>query len=157
MQAFAAFSRHFNDMKHLIYKMKNILSLLLFVFISIFECSAQYGEWINIRKEKNGAIYLRSDELSLDNIKKVWIKDVQKKLEIISEKGKKIIILNGYTVSLREFDCTLRKSKLISYINYNSKGKVIYSAKKEDYEQSWEDVAPDTVGEFLLTKTCELF
>jgi len=137
--------------------MKNLLLLLLFIFLSAFECSAQYGEWINIRKEKDGAIYLRSDQLSLDSIKKVWIKDVQKQLEIISDKGKKVIIPNGYTVSLREFDCAKKKTKLISYINYDSKGKVLYSVKMEEYEQSWEDVAPETIGELLFMRTCQLF
>lgn len=136
--------------------MKFRLILLILISFSFSKCFAQYGEWLQIEKGKDHVYYLRSHQFLSGDVKKVWIKDVQKKLQSISKTGKKIFLLNGYTISLREVNCSTRQSKLISYVDYNSSGKVIFSNNIEEYEQSWDDVVPDSVGEFLLDKTCEL-
>jgi hypothetical protein len=40
---------------------------------------------------------------------------------------------------------------------YSNKNVLIDSHNVESYNQVWEDVIPDTIGEMLLDKACELF
>lgn len=71
--------------------------------------------------------------------------------------GKANTLLNGFEVDLAEYDCSEKRNRLLSYVFYNSKGSVVSDYEFEDYETKWNTVVPESIGEMLLNKVCELF
>ena len=80
---------------------------------------------------------------------KVWFKTltvlkINKKIYKHVE-GKELLVIK----------CKAKQSKTISTIYYSSTGKILL--QKETSSASFEDVIPNSVGELLLNKACELF
>lgn len=86
---------------------------------------------------------------------RIWTKTEIKKKEIIKD-GKTSTYTDVIQLVLMVADCKERKSKNVSTTIYDSEGKVIISLTIPDYEQEWIDVVPDTIGETVLDKICEL-
>jgi hypothetical protein len=86
----------------------------------------------------------------------VWEKIVSSKTVYYNKRGEKVTI-NGYKIQLKEYDCSERKIKLHTVITYNSAGKIVNNYSIEEYMQKWEDAVPETVGEMMMEKACELF
>ena len=76
---------------------------------------------------------------------------------IYYKNGKNHTLLNGYAVALFEYNCDTKQSNLLSKTYYNSKGTPVNNYKVAYYDEVWTDVIPDSVGEELLNKACELF
>ena len=131
---------------------------LFYFLLSVFFAQTGYSQdWIYVGKSKAGdTYYLRNSVVSETGYKKVWSKQTAKVMTY-TKNGKKYKLINGYCVDLKEYDCDGRQIKLISWAYYNSSGNVVYSVKLEDYLAEWRDVYPDSVGEMLLEKVCELF
>jgi len=85
---------------------------------------------------------------------KVWQKVVSPK-NIIEGK----VYYNTVTDVLNLFDCDSRQiSKVLKMITYDSDRNCIssYSMDGND-EVKWSDIAPDSMGDKILRKVCELF
>jgi hypothetical protein len=78
-------------------------------------------------------------------IARVWVKFVD---EVGGETK-----LSGL-ISLSEYDCSSRRSRLLSSTRYDDKGDVI-NGRNSTRPSEWDYVAPDTVGEGLLEIVCE--
>ncbi len=103
--------------------------------------------------------YVKSTYVSKDNYEggiKVWTKK-EKKKATVKKNGKTLTYLNAKELQLLVIDCGEKKMKIVSTIVYNSQGKVVDSWTLKDYEQEWDDIVPDSMGEAMLDKTCELF
>lgn len=126
--------------------------------LTFFICSYLNGQnWIYIGKSSDGSsYYMRSTSVSNSYTKKVWVKHSSSKLTV-KKNGKTYTYVNAYEVLLYEFSCTNNQIKLHSVVTYNSKGTVVDSYNPPDYYLEWKDVVPDSVGEMLLEKACELF
>jgi hypothetical protein len=132
---------------------KTILSTLL-ILISTLSFSQN---WVYVSTATDGSkYYIRNSSTDEFGNKKVWSKIISKTMTY-TKKGKTYSLPNGYVIYLDAYDCDGKKSKLISGVYYNSKGTVAHSFSIEDYEQEWKDVVPDSIGEALLDKVCELF
>ena len=129
-----------------------ITIILLLTSKSIF---AQ--DWVYAGESVTGdKYYLRKTANSDYGNKKAWSKRIGKSISY--KKGNKTFtLLNGYCLELSEYDCSGRQTKLISFAYYNSKGSVVYSYNFQPFDTDWEDVFPDSMGETLLVKVCELF
>ena len=87
---------------------------------------------------------------------RIWTKkEINKKT--IRKGGKTLTYANVKELQLIIADCSDRKLKFVTTTVYDSKGKVIHSWTLQDYEQEWSDVVPDSMGEAMLNKICELF
>ena len=113
------------------------------------------NEWIYISTTVNGdKLYVKSSYVSKnESVIKIWTKTEYKKLSL-NKNGQKITYKDCKSLVLFEFDCLDRKIKYDSVIYYDSKGNTI---KSSDTERDWTNVFPDSGGEFLLDKVCNLF
>lgn len=112
--------------------------------------------WIYVGSTTEGSakFFLNSLYVSKDgSVIKVWTK-IESKKESIYKNGKALNYINVTSLYLNEFDCSDRMSKINSVIYYDSKGTVI---KSSDEETNWANIIPDTIGESILRKVCELF
>jgi hypothetical protein len=137
--------------------MKNIFStIFLLVSLSIF---AQ--KWQEVTEDKFGnKYYIKSSYVSKGgeygtekNIIKIWTKQTVTQIHL--KNGK--VYKNAYIVQLTEFDCKKSSTKLYSRIVYSAKGNIIMSDNYNSFENDWYVVVPDTVGEIILNKICELY
>lgn len=125
--------------------------------------TAKTQDWIFIDSSVNSDIlYIKSKYLTKrqdfenNTIIKVWIKR-EAKVATIVKNGKVIKVYNVRILQLKEYNCTQRQTNIISQTVYNSQGKIIDSFQFQDYEQKWTDVIPESIGEAVLDKVCELF
>jgi hypothetical protein len=113
-------------------------------------------EWTFVGNSTDGdQYYLRGMAGNSDEgTTKRWSKRVSKSMSY-TKGGKKYTLVNGYCLSLYDYDCSGRQSKLVSFAYYNSKGSLVYSLQFQEYQTEWYDVLPDSIGEMLLNKVCE--
>ena len=135
------------------------------ILISIFFIG-QKGisqDWISVGADNEGdKWYVKSTYVSKngfgnsqDNIK-IWTKQELKKITI-KKNGKTLTYTNAKKLQLVVADCSEQKVKFITTTVYNSQGKIIDNYTIADYEQEWKDIVPDSIGESMLNKICELF
>jgi hypothetical protein len=135
--------------------------VILLSFISFFlNISKIYSQenWIEIGKSKisDETFYINSTYVSNDNnVVKVWIKTtIIKTVKTKSKSTKKIKTDKKF---LYEFDCQNNKLRILYAVFYNSSGNVIDTYNPDEYSIEWEISIPDSLGEFLLNKSCELY
>jgi hypothetical protein len=134
-----------------------LLAILLIVTLSSF---AQ--DWVYVSSGADETKwYVKSEYVkkgdydSKDNIR-IWTKKELKKTTI-KKSGKNVTYTNVQELQLIVADCSERKIKFVSGTVYDSQGKLIDSWSVPDYSQEWADVVPDSMGEAMLDKICELF
>ncbi len=141
--------------------MKHTLLTLTFLLLS-FNAFSQ--NWTEVTKDKfDNKYYIKNSIVSRggdfgndDSIIKIWTKQTSKSFTDSRSKQKKVYY-NIYIIQLFEFDCKNSKSKLLSRTFYSSKGGVIFGNDIEPFDTDWEMVIPESVGESLLNKVCELY
>lgn len=137
---------------------------LILSFITVFAGLISYSQdWVlaGSDKEDNNwyvkSSYVKKEESILgDEEIRIWIKKEWKK-KTIKKAGKSYTYTNAKELMLVVADCENQRLKFVSSTVYNSEGKVVDNWKRQDFEQEWTDVVPDSVGEGLLKKICELF
>lgn len=140
--------------------MKNILLfLLLATNVNLFS-----QNWTEVTKDKFGnkffiksKIVSKGDDFGYNqDIIKIWTKQIIKKVTDQRSKSKGKVYLNAYMLQLMEYDCKNMKLRVISSTAYSANGAVFGS---EDFGSfaDWEDVIPDSVGETMIEKVCELY
>lgn len=136
--------------------MKQII-ILLFIVIAPNFLIAQDDTWIEVAKSKdNQPVFMKNAVANIDDYGiQVWIK--QPVLSFKTIKG--VVYKNTIMKTLYSFNCSQNKIQTRTTIMYSSKGTVIASYKRPEYENSldYEDIIPETLGEQLLNKACELF
>jgi hypothetical protein len=138
--------------------MKYIINIFCIVcFLSINNLYSQEN-WIEIGKSSisDETFYINSTYVSNDNnIVKVWIKTTTiKTIKTKSKSSKKIKTDKKF---LYEFDCQNNKLRILYGVFYNSSGNVIDTFNPDEYSIDWEIAIPDSLGEYLLNKSCELY
>ena len=58
----------------------------------------------------------------------------------------------SHTLELHEYNCTKDEMRILSMVDYDTKGNVIDSASAKTAE--WDYVAPDTIGDSLFKALC---
>jgi hypothetical protein len=140
--------------------MSKLLNILILTLLSI---TAKAQDWIFIDSSVNSDIfYVKStyvtkrQDFENNTIIKVWTKR-EAKVATIVKNGKEIKVYNVRILQLKEYNCTQQQTNIISQTVYNSQGKIIDSFQFQDYEQKWNDVVPESIGQAVLDKVCELF
>lgn len=139
--------------------MKRILFTLILT-TSFFKGFSQ--DWVKIMVTSKGDTVCVNQKLVKkggtfgkdEGVVRVWTKTLFKKFEV---KSAKKVYPNAVVKKLEEFDCINKKSREITSILYDNDGVVIYSGENQEYDENWNFVVPDTVGEATLTFVCELF
>jgi hypothetical protein len=134
------------------------LKLLLFIMAFSFASAVSAQDWIYVGQsaKDESKYYIRSTPVANNYHKKVWIKQTNKKITI-QKNGKSVVYNDAYDLILYEFNCNDRQILIHSMASYSSTGTLLESYKPEEYEKEWSDVIPDSVGEMLLNKACELY
>jgi hypothetical protein len=129
----------------------------IFIFISaLFLTTVTFAQqWILVAKDKqNNSIFINNKYVSKgtsdnrDGIIKIWGKD-NFKSKTISHK----VYQNGEMKILWEIDCKTHEYRELMDIYYNARGEEIF----DDTDNTWHDVVPESVSEFVSNKVCELF
>lgn len=93
--------------------------------------------------------YMNYEEEYGENLIKSWVK-----CEYKTYRFKGVNYLKAYSLTLTYFNCYKRQIKQQKAVYYSAGGKVL-ETKEDDYA-SWVDIIPDSVGENLLDKACEM-
>jgi len=132
--------------------------LILFSLLFLGQKSVAQ-DWILVGSDSDGdKWYIKSSYVSKDNYGggiKLWVKKEVKKTTI-KKKGQSFTYINAKELQLLVADCSERKIKFVASTLYNSQGKVVNNWTLEDFNQEWLDVVPDSIGEIMLEKICEL-
>lgn len=137
-------------------------AFILFISILFIGNSSFAQDWTFVGADRDGnkwyvkSSYVSKDEFTNNDIFKIWTKKEILK-ETIKKNGKTLTYSNVKEIQLIFADCTERRIKFVSSIVYSAQGKVLNNWSLEDYEQEWKDVIPDSMGEAMLNKICELF
>lgn len=132
--------------------MKSLL-LLIFCSISLIGYSQIDNDWILASQTSNqkSKMYVKSEIVKKEgNEIKIWTKEVS---NVLIENNKKYN--NGYVLRLVLVNCTENQFKFINHISYDSKNNMISNDSFEDAK--WNDVAPESIGEEIVSKVCELY
>ena len=120
-------------------------------------------DWVYVGADSDeNKWYVKSEYVkkgSLDdseNSFRIWTKKELKKTTI-KKNGKTLTYTNVKELQLIVADCEERKIKFVTNTVYDSQGKIIESNTLLDFLQAWVDVVPDSMGEAMLDKICELF
>ena len=133
-----------------------LISFILF-FISTNKIHSQEN-WIEIGKSSTSdeTFYINSTYVSNDNnVVKVWIKTTT--IKTIKNKSKSTKKIKTDKKFLYEFDCQNNKLRILYGVFYNSSGNVIDTYNPDEFSIDWEIAIPDSLGEYLLNKSCELY
>lgn len=71
--------------------------------------------------------------------------------------GKTYDLINGTSLDLYEFDCSLIQMKFLSFVLNNSKKTLVHRKSLNYYLSKFQDVLSDSIGEMFLNKVCEIF
>lgn len=121
---------------------------------STFSQAKKQTDWIfvTVTMPDLDAVYIKSDFVSKDgNYLKVWVKYDHKEKKI---KGK--VYKNAKSLVLFNINCGTKEIQLLQSITYNSVGKQLESNNYGE-DDSWTVVAPESTGESILSKACNIF
>ncbi|MCB0743365.1 MAG: hypothetical protein KDC67_05635 [Ignavibacteriae bacterium] len=126
--------------------MKQILVLILIVF----SIKSYSQNWEQILQTEQEEYFYKSNTHNT-----AWVKVVSDKIEYLSDKTQKTVIVDGYKMVLWKFDCRQKQIGIIQALVYNKDGEVLNSFKQDEILVDMNYVVPETIGETLLYKFCE--
>jgi hypothetical protein len=140
----------------------------LFVVIAVvvvFSKGIAHGEnWILFNKSRDGTLwYYDSDSIVSPgggNIKRVWDKSIRtdewrRRFQETSDKFNKNIdaMSINHTLTLDEFNCSLKAHRFLQIIDRSKEGREIYSQDIQD--SKWGMIPPGSVVESLFKVICK--
>lgn len=126
--------------------MKKILLLLL--FFSFPFCYSQ--EWKLLSDSKEGTYYYKPNT---DNT--AWVKLVSEKTIYYSQDDRSNPkSVDGYTIILYKFDCSLKKMGVIKSTAYSKAGDELDSYKRDERVVDMDYVEPESKSERFLVTFC---
>lgn len=142
--------------------MKNTIFTITLLFLSFNGFSQK---WIEVTKDKFGnKYYIKSSIVSKggdfgneESVIKIWTKETNEQLTDNRTKSKPKVYKNVYVIELTEFDCNSSKMRTLSRTAYSATGSVIVGNTINADFADWDYIIPDSVGETLLGKVCELY
>ena len=105
--------------------------------------------------ENNGIAYYIRKHSKREGDTKIWIKEVGNKIEYTNSAKKKLFI-KGYKLFLLDTNCEEMQMAVMQTALYNSLGKLVQNKVEPSYSVTFEDVIPDSIGEFWLNEACSL-
>ena len=108
------------------------------------------SDWVYLMSSNKGELWFtRYEPISNDGIITIWIRQL-----LPTFKWKGVNFTNVECKCVMKFDCNKKEIYTAEQHYYNNKGDIILS--QDDYG-SWERVIPESIGEGVLGKICELF
>lgn len=125
------------------------LTLIIALLISVFASFAQ-SKWVSVSENTRGDKFLIKDDISSDGLSTifVWVKTVYKKAT--TDKGK-------YSLQLYEFNTSTKEFRIRAVFFYSQYDRVIDSFQFNEYESEWNYVAPESIGETIMTTAFYLY
>ena len=134
------------------------------VILVVIGCSIlfSYGEgwgadWKFVKKNSEGSV-LEIDVASIsrqpNNIVRAWLKLSHTKesvAEWVKQLGEDYKDFS-YSIYSAEYDCTERKSRILSRIHYSSDGRIIFS---ENSPGEWTILTSSSLGDSVFKEVCE--
>ncbi len=126
--------------------MKKILLLLLFFTFSF--CHSQ--DWKLLLDSKEGTYYYKPN-----TDKTAWVKLVSEKTIYYSKDDRSNPkSVDGYTIILYKFDCSLKKMGVIKSTAYSKAGDELDSYKRDEQLVEMDYVDPESKSESFLITFC---
>ena len=132
--------------------------LVLFLLVG---CNKSSDDWVKYNIDIDGNVYSYK-KVNIDkDIVQVWEKVVcsdKGREKEIQDRIKNGLSTEGYdkilhTQFLYEIDCKKQKKHILSMIQYDTNGKVLYSV---DIDKSgWSYISPDSYEETILKQVCK--
>lgn len=138
--------------------MKKIFFALFISLISSLKSFSQ--DWIFVGKGKinNGIeceMYMKPAVYDVKNgVKKAWFKNVIPKI-LYDVNGVTFEVINGLTLNLINVKCNERTMFTSTICYYDSEGKLVHQENLPYSSDVFEDVVPDTAGEFFFGLICK--
>lgn len=133
--------------------LENMKTFFILLFLLPFGLFAQ--DWTLISADSSGSIYYIRKHSRREGDTKIWIKEVGNKIEYTNSAKKKLFI-KGYKLFLLDTNCEEMQMAVLQTALYNSLGKLVQNKVEPSYSVTFEDVIPDSIGEFWLNEACSL-
>src|SRR5690349_2527572 len=130
-----------------------MLLLVCAVRPALSQAPAQTSRWTMIARESASKTTYSLDTVSVNQEPEgtihAWIKVDPDSLALDRASGDLVV----YEVEEHRYDCRRQRQMLLTHIKYNARHQAIGTSTFNDSQ--WTGVAPESVGETLLVRTCE--
>lgn len=125
---------------------------MLFIFLFLFSIKGNSQVWVFAGSTTDGdSLFVKKHSASST---KFWLKTISKAIKYQTSNKNETAV--GYSLTLYDMNCTDRQLAIRSFTVYNKTGTVLQALDVEEYEKKWKYVVPDSIGEMILNKACEL-
>lgn len=99
-------------------------------------------------------VYIKPTCIYSDNgIIKIWSKEYSQIKEVNNNYYE-----NEISMTLFLFNCRTQEMKILTVVEYDQNGNKLYDSEiGNDPNNNWQNIIPETVGDKLINKACELF
>ena len=136
---------------------KTFLILVMCLFASLKSFSQDW-QFIGKGEISNGLeceMYMKPVVYDVKNgVKKAWFKNVIPKILYVVD-GVTYEVKNGFTLNLINAKCNDRKIFTSTICYYDSEGRLVHQENLQLNPNVFEDVVPDTAGEFYFGLICK--
>lgn len=117
--------------------------------VALASAGAAHAEWVKVGTSGSGAVW-SMDAARIRTVgghRQAWVQ-----IDYSQDRS----VAYRRSINLFSLDCSARTSRLLSYVTYDSYGKLINSETQPDYGSGvgYDPVVPDSMGEAVLTVAC---
>lgn len=148
----------------MIKKISSIIPLSFLVLLLLVSNVNSSSGWVRYLVDQDGNVYSYKKENIQNNGEKHIVQAWDKKVYSERSKGKEIQLrieyglpVEGYDKLsnekiLTEIDCKQKRKRVRSIIQYDMRGKILYSIAID--KSGWHNIISDSTDEILLKKVC---
>ena len=107
------------------------------------------AEWVQVDTSADGAVWYMDPVRSrtVGNHRQAWVKVDHTRDRSVAYRS---------SLELFSYNCDARTSRILSFTDYDSMGKVMRTQTQPDYgyETGYSPVVPDSIGETLMNRAC---